>query len=63
MGTSPVVQWLRLCFPNAGGLGSVPCQGTKIPHVILHSQKKNNNFFLKMVNNLNVLIRDWFHKL
>ena len=32
MGTSPVVQWLRLCFPNAGGLGSIPCQGTKIPH-------------------------------
>ena len=23
-GTSLVVQWLRLCAPNAGGLGSVP---------------------------------------
>ena len=23
-GTSLVVQWLRLCAPNAGGLGSIP---------------------------------------
>ena len=27
-GTSPVVQWLRLCASNAGGLGSSPGQGT-----------------------------------
>ena len=39
MGVSLVVQWLRLCVPNAGGLGSIPGQGTrshlsklKIPH-------------------------------
>ena len=32
MGTSLVVQWLRLCTPNAGGLGSIPGQRTKIPH-------------------------------
>ena len=25
-GTSLVVQWLRLCAPNAGGLGSIPGQ-------------------------------------
>ena len=25
----PLVQWLRLCFPNAGGPGSIPCQGTR----------------------------------
>ena len=37
-GTSLVVQWLRLCAPNAGGLGSIPGWGTrshmqlKIPH-------------------------------
>ena len=24
LGTSPVIQWLRLCVPNAGGLGSIP---------------------------------------
>ena len=28
-GTSLVVQWLRLCSPNAGGLGSVPGPGTR----------------------------------
>ena len=28
-GTSLVVQWLRLCAPNAGGLGSIPGQGTR----------------------------------
>ena len=24
------VQWLRLCVPNAGGMGSIPGRGTKI---------------------------------
>ena len=27
--TSLVVQWPRLCAPKAGGLGSVPGQGTR----------------------------------
>ena len=31
LGASLVVQWLRVCVPNPGGLGSVPGQGTKIP--------------------------------
>ena len=29
MGTSLVVQWLRLCAPGAGGMGSIPSQGTR----------------------------------
>ncbi|TEA37609.1 hypothetical protein DBR06_SOUSAS5310036, partial [Sousa chinensis] len=29
LGTSLVVQWLRLHTPNAGGLGSIPGQGTR----------------------------------
>ena len=29
LGTSLVVQWLRLRAPNAGGLGSIPGQGTR----------------------------------
>ena len=29
LGTSLVVQWLRVCTPNAGGLGSIPGQGTR----------------------------------
>ena len=28
-GTSLMVQWLRLCVPNAEGLGSIPGQGTR----------------------------------
>ena len=31
-GTSLVVQWLRLHAFNAGDTGSIPGQGTKIPH-------------------------------
>ena len=30
--TSLGVQWLSLWVPNAGGTGSIPSQGTKIPH-------------------------------
>ena len=29
LGTSTVVQWLRLSVPSAGGLGSLPGQGTR----------------------------------
>ena len=29
-GASLVVQWLRLCAPNAEGLGLIPGQGTRI---------------------------------
>ena len=28
-GTSLVVHWVRLCAPNAGGLGSIPVWGTR----------------------------------
>ena len=41
-GTSWVVQWLRLCAPNAGGPGSIPGQGIRshmlqlnIPHTTM----------------------------
>ena len=37
--TSLVVQWLRLCTPNAGGTGLIPGQGTKVPHAAWCSQK------------------------
>ena len=29
VGTSLVAQWLRLCAPNAGSLGSISDQGTR----------------------------------
>ena len=32
IGTSLMVQWLRLQAANAGGMGLIPGQGTKIPH-------------------------------
>ena len=38
-GTSLAAQWLRLHAYPAGGLGSIPGQGTKIPHATQHSQK------------------------
>ena len=29
-----MVQWVRLCTSTAGGLGSLPGLGTKVPHVV-----------------------------
>jgi len=43
-GTSLVVQWLRLHASNARDMGSIPGQGTKIPHAMHRSQE--DNFFL-----------------
>ena len=37
-GTSLVVQWLRLCAPNAGGPGSIPNQGTRSHMLQLRAQ-------------------------
>ena len=34
MGTSLVVQWLRICIANAKDTGSIPGQGTRIPHAM-----------------------------
>ena len=35
-----MVQWLRLCASTAGGTGSIPGRGTKIPHAVQRGQKK-----------------------
>ena len=53
LGTSPVVQWLRLHAPNEGGRGSIPGRGTgphmpqlKIPHVTTETWRSQiNNYF------------------
>ena len=45
MGTSLVVQCLRLHASNAGGVGLIPGQGTKILHAKLCSQKKKSHCF------------------
>ena len=40
-----MVQWLRLQVSKAGGIGSIPSQGSKIPHTAWCSQKKKKIFF------------------
>ena len=37
---SPVVHWLRLQAPRAGGMGLIPGQGTKITHATWYSPKE-----------------------
>ena len=46
-GTSLEVQWLWLHAPNAGGTGSIPGCGTKIPHAIPRGQKKKKKKEIK----------------
>ena len=38
-GNSLAVQWLGLCTSTAGGPGSIPGWGAKIPHATWHGQK------------------------
>ena len=45
-GTPLVVQWLRLCVPNAGSISSIPGEGTKIPHASQCSLKKKTPHLL-----------------
>ena len=41
---SPMV---KICTFNAGGMGSIPGQGTKIPHASWHGQKKKKKCIFK----------------
>ena len=45
MGTSLVVQWLRLPTSNAGDSGSIPCWGAKIRHAVQSNQKISKEGF------------------
>ena len=38
-----LTQWLKLYASNSGGGGSIPGQGTKIPHATQGRQKKLKN--------------------
>ena len=51
--TSLVVQWLRLWAPNAGGLGSIPGQGTR-SHML---QLKILNVATKLINKINMFLK------
>ena len=59
LGTSLVVQWLRLCTSNAGGMGSIPGQETKIPCAAWCGKRKKERKKEKKVfkeTNINFLI-------
>ena len=43
VGTSLVVQWLRLLTSTSEGMGLIPGWGTKILHALWHSKKKKEN--------------------
>ena len=49
-GTSLVVQWLRLCAPNAGGPGSIPGLGTRS---LMHAATKSPHAATKTQLSLN----------
>ena len=42
-GSSLAVQWLGLRASTAGGTGSIPGQGTKIPHAMVCPKKKKKS--------------------
>ena len=44
--TSLVVQWLRLHASTAKNVGSIPSQGTKIPHATHCGQNKRKSLFV-----------------
>lgn len=46
--TSLAVQCLRLCTSRAGGAGSIPGRGTKLPHAVGHSQKEKEDMSYAM---------------
>ena len=43
-GTSPVVQWLKFCFPGAGSQGSIPAPKRS---QVLQLNTYKNKYFLK----------------
>ena len=53
IGISLVIQWLRLCTSNAGDVGSIPGQETKVPHAtkkIRCSQKKKKVIIMLIIS-------------
>ena len=46
-GTSLVVQWVRLCAPNAGDLGSIPVRGTRS---CMHAATKSSHAATKSLH-------------
>ena len=61
-GTSLVGQWLRICASNAGGWGSIPGWGTKIPLRYLKFRKKQNIKQKQYYNKFNKEFLNGLHK-
>ena len=57
IGTSLVVQWLRLHASTAGGAGSIPGWGTKIPHALWYGKKKKKVTVIIEKVNENIYMR------
>ena len=47
-----MIQWLRLCAPNAKGTSLITGQGTKTPHATQHNQKKKKSQRKLLSNNV-----------
>ena len=54
--SSLVVQWLRLHGPNAGGTGSIPGWGTKIPYATQRGLKKKKEATKKLLGMMGIFI-------
>jgi len=50
LGTSLVLQGLRLCVSTAGGMGSIPGWGTKIQHAAQLKNKTLGDNIVKLVS-------------
>ena len=67
LGTSLVVQWIRLHTSNVGDTGSIPSQVTKIPHATQCGKKKKSYpniailSWLKISNSSNGLQTSLYH--
>ena len=70
LGTSLVVQWIRLHTSSVGDTGSIPSQVTKIPHATQCGQKKKKSYpnipilsWLKIPNSSNGLQTSLYHSI
>ena len=61
LGTSLVVQWLRLGTSNAGGVCLIPSQGNKISHTARHSREKKKKKTLFVSQAYLMVISSFLH--
>ena len=59
-GTSLMVQWLRICLAMQG-TGSLPSQGTKVPHAMGVTKPVSHNYWARAFWSLNTTTREPSH--